>query len=88
VRAFALAATGVTLTAYWQDSGILAKLVSKMVSTAALSSSNHCVPTLLEWSQLPDLDFYPRFRYEENAGFPSENQEEFCLTRHYFSLLF
>jgi hypothetical protein len=42
----ALAATGVTLTAYWQDSGILAKLVSELVSTAATASSNHCVPTL------------------------------------------
>jgi hypothetical protein len=38
--------------------------------------------------QFPDLDFYPRFRYEENDVFPSENQEQFGLTRHYFSLLF
>ena len=55
----ALAVSGVTLTAFRQDSGILAKLVSKMVSTAALSSSKHCVPTLLEWSQLPDLNRRP-----------------------------
>ena len=30
----------------------------------------------------------PRFRYEENMGFPSENQEQFGLTQYYSSLLF
>jgi hypothetical protein len=40
-----------------------------------------------EWSQLPDLGFYPRFRYEENIGFPSVFQEQFVLTHHYFSVL-
>jgi len=30
----------------------------------------------------------PRFSYEENMGFPSERQELFALTRHYFSVLF
>jgi len=34
------------------------------------------------------LGLCPRFRYEENMGFPSDNQELFGLTRHYFSLLF
>ncbi len=84
----ALADTGGTVPAFWQDSDILTKLVSNLVSTAALSSATHCVPTLWEWSQLPDLTWYHQFRYEENTGFPSEDQEEFGLTRHYFSLLF
>jgi hypothetical protein len=30
-----------------------------------------------EWSQLPDLTWYHQFRYEENTGFPPEDQEEF-----------
>jgi hypothetical protein len=38
----------------------------------------------LEWSQLPDLGWCHRFRYEENTGFPSERQQQFGLTRHYF----
>jgi hypothetical protein len=29
-----------------------------------------------------------RFSYEEDTGFPSERQELFAITRHYFSLLF
>ncbi len=29
----------------------------------------------------------PRFRYEENMGFPSDNQEQFAKIRHYFLLL-
>jgi len=40
-----------------------------------------------EWRRGSELDFVPRFRYEENTGFPSERQELFALTRHYFSLL-
>ncbi|MGA2542209.1 MAG: hypothetical protein ABSG78_11710 [Verrucomicrobiota bacterium] len=28
-----------------------------------------------------------QFSYEENIGFPSEDQEEFGVTRHYFSVL-
>ena len=32
------------------------------------------------------LGLCPRFRYEESMGFPSENQEQFGLTRHHFSL--
>ena len=58
-EAFALAASGVTLTTFWQDSGILAKLVSILVSTAALASSTHCVSTHWKWSQLPDLNRRP-----------------------------
>jgi plasmid stabilization system protein ParE len=32
--------------------------------------------------------WHPRIRYGEKAVFPSERQEEYGLTRHYFSLLF
>jgi transposase len=31
---------------------------------------------------------YPRLRFEEDAVFPSCSQEDFGLTRHYFSVLF
>jgi len=87
-EAFALAATVVTPTAFQQDTFVLTGLVSILVSTAALASSNRCVPTHWEWSQLPDLDFVSRFSYEEDTGFPSEYQEQFAKIRHYFLLLF
>ncbi len=56
VRAFALAGTGVTLTAFWQDSDILAKVVSILVSTAALSSSNPLCYNTLEMEPVAGLE--------------------------------
>ena len=56
---FALAASGVTVASFWQDSRILAKLVSILVSAGALSSSTHCVSTHWKWSQLSDSNRRP-----------------------------
>jgi hypothetical protein len=37
------------------NNGVTAKVVSILVSTAALAPSNHCVSTHWKWSKLPDL---------------------------------
>jgi hypothetical protein len=53
-----------------------------------LTSSSPDSEGVGEWRRGSELDFVPRFRYEENTGFPSERQELFALTCHYFSVLF
>jgi hypothetical protein len=58
VKFFSTAEVTETLTAFWQDSDILAKMVSVLVSTAALSSPTHCVTTLWKWSQLSESVYY------------------------------
>jgi len=80
VRVFALASTGVTLTAFWHDSDIIARLVSKMVSAAAPSSPTHCVTTHWKWSQLPDSNRRARFRHEEKTDFTAA--EEWRKEKH------
>ena len=47
------------LPAFWKDSDILAKVVSILVSTAALSSPTHCVTTFWKWSQLSESNRRP-----------------------------
>jgi hypothetical protein len=79
----ALAATVGTLTTFWQDSGILAKLVSILVSTAALASSTHCVSTHWKWSQLPDLDCVRYSATGRILVFPSEHKHYLPLPLHY-----
>ena len=62
--------------------------LSLKVASPALVS--RCYTTSEKWSRLPALDFCPRFRYEENTGFPTGKNNylpKFASIFHCFSLL-
>jgi hypothetical protein len=42
--------------------------------------------TYVSFRRGSESDFSPDSGYEENTGFPSENQEQFAKIRHYFSV--
>jgi len=56
---FALEGSDATVTVLWQDFGILAKMVSVLVSVTTLNPSNPCVTQTRRWSQLSDLNRRP-----------------------------
>ncbi len=57
------------------------------LTVASPTLTNNCRTHGQEMESVAGLGLYPRFRYEENMGFPSERQEQFAKIRQYFSLL-